>query len=109
MNGIGIIMYKMKEPIVCCDVDDTLILFAVEGGVDNHPDAIEMSCGPLSTVKVVPHKRHIEYLKNLHANGFHIIVWSAAGMEWAAEAVEKLGLNQFEPFDVKKKIIEYQI
>jgi glutamate formiminotransferase/formiminotetrahydrofolate cyclodeaminase len=29
--------------------------------------------------------------------------------EYVALAVEKLGLNQFEPFDTKKKIIEYQI
>jgi glutamate formiminotransferase / formiminotetrahydrofolate cyclodeaminase len=29
--------------------------------------------------------------------------------EYVTLAVEKLGLNQFEPFDAKKKIIEYQI
>ena len=29
--------------------------------------------------------------------------------EYVSLAVEKLGLNQFEPFDMKKKIIEYQI
>jgi len=29
--------------------------------------------------------------------------------EFISLAVEKLGLNQFEPFDTKKKIIEYQI
>ena len=29
--------------------------------------------------------------------------------EYVALAVEKLGLSQFEPFDTKNKIIEYQI
>lgn len=29
--------------------------------------------------------------------------------EYISLAVEKLGLNQFDPFDAKKKIIEYQI
>lgn len=34
---------------------------------------------------------------------------SLSEQQLVALAVEKLGLNQFEPFDAKKKIIEYQI
>ena len=45
----------------------------------------------------------------LKAGTFYADNTSLSEQEYVSLAVEKLGLNQFEPFDTKKKIIEYQI
>jgi glutamate formiminotransferase / formiminotetrahydrofolate cyclodeaminase len=45
----------------------------------------------------------------LKAGRFYSNNKSLTEQEYVALAVEKLGLNQFEPFDMKKKIIEYQM
>jgi glutamate formiminotransferase / formiminotetrahydrofolate cyclodeaminase len=45
----------------------------------------------------------------LKAGKFYSENRSLSEQEYVALAVEKLGLSQFEPFDAKKKIIEYQI
>jgi glutamate formiminotransferase/formiminotetrahydrofolate cyclodeaminase len=44
----------------------------------------------------------------LKAGKFYSDNISLSEQEYVSLAVEKLGLNQFEPFDTKKKIIEYQ-
>ncbi|MCX6122499.1 MAG: glutamate formimidoyltransferase [Ignavibacteriales bacterium] len=45
----------------------------------------------------------------LKAGKFYSDKKTLSEQEYITLAVEKLGLNQFEPFDTKKKIIEYQI
>jgi glutamate formiminotransferase / formiminotetrahydrofolate cyclodeaminase len=45
----------------------------------------------------------------LKAGKFYSVKKTLTDQEYILLAVEKLGLNQFEPFDTKKKIIEYQI
>jgi glutamate formiminotransferase/formiminotetrahydrofolate cyclodeaminase len=45
----------------------------------------------------------------LKAGKFYADKKSLGEQEYVSLAVEKLGLNQFEPFDATKKIIEYQI
>lgn len=45
----------------------------------------------------------------LKAGKFYSKINTLTEQEYVSLAVEKLGLNQFEPFDTKKKIIEYQI
>ena len=45
----------------------------------------------------------------LKAGRFYSDNKNLSEQELVSLAVEKLGLNQFEPFDVKKKIIEYMI
>ena len=45
----------------------------------------------------------------LKAGTFYSKIKTLTEQEYVSLAVEKLGLNQFEPFDTKKKIIEYQI
>ena len=45
----------------------------------------------------------------LKAGKFYSDKKTLTEQEYIALAVEKLGLNQFEPFDTKNKIIEYQI
>ena len=44
---------------------------------------------------LTPHIKHIQILKELHERGFTIIVWSAAGHEWAKTVYETLGLNDY--------------
>jgi glutamate formiminotransferase/formiminotetrahydrofolate cyclodeaminase len=45
----------------------------------------------------------------LKAGKFYAATTSLSEQEYVSLAVEKLGLNQFEPFDTREKIIEYQI
>ena len=86
-------MFILSEPIICFDVDDTLVMFTVKGDVENHPDAIDFPCPRGGTLKLVPHKKHIEYLKKAKADGFKVVVWSWAGAEWAKNVIDTLQLN----------------
>ena len=71
------------------DVDDTLIMRSgkVVGAMEMRTER--------GSIWVKPHKPHIETLKELHAQGITIIVWSAGGSAHAAAAVEALGIEKY--------------
>jgi hypothetical protein len=71
------------------DVDDTLIMRT--GQV---PGAMEMKT-ERGSIWVKPHQPHCDIIKELHAQGITIIVWSAGGSDHAARAVKLLGLEQY--------------
>lgn len=49
-----------------------------------------------SHVTVVPHTKHIEYLKDSKTkNKNTIIVWSAGGWQWAEAVVKALGIEEY--------------
>ncbi len=93
-------MKKIRKPIPF-DVDETLIkdepapwqykTHPKEEADDEFKRPIMMNYYGMRRVRW-PHKRHIELLKARHAIGDTILVWSANGIAWAEEVVERLGL-----------------
>jgi len=86
-------MNKIQQPrVVTVDVDDTLLMWDYHDIPHNEDELItfEDSYGQW---KLLPHKKHIEFIKNLKHQGYGIVVWSAAGNDWAEEAVKMLGIE----------------
>jgi len=82
-----------NENVVCYDVDDTLVLWFSGCAPE---DKIKIVCpygGSVTHLK--PHKRHIDLLKKHHGRGAYVVVWSAAGAQWARAVIEALGLEPF--------------
>lgn len=90
------------------DVDDTLIMWkSSEKAKEKYgieitcPESLimnedgELVAGGSWTVKVVPHRSHIEQLKLHKSRGHLIVVWSAGGWDWANAAVKALGLEKY--------------
>lgn len=79
-----------KDSTYPIDVDDTLITDAKEG----EEGAIQMNYyGEIVWKK--PYKPHIQLLKASLTRGRNVIVWSGNGFAWAAEVLEKLGLDRY--------------
>lgn len=53
-------------------------------------------------LNLVPNYELIENLKSRHRSGSTVIVWSAAGANWAKEVVTKLGLEEYVEFCMGK-------
>lgn len=96
-------MYKKleKERVAFFDCDDTLILWDNEkyGG----PNAETVDFGDDTTYfPIIPHIRNIELLKKLKLQGYGIVIWSAAGAEWAEKVTKKLKLEEYTDFVMAK-------
>lgn len=75
------------------DVDETLILH-VDGA--KHKNEFTVTDPDTGTKhRVVPHKRHIDYLKKSMGRGRFVVVWSANGYAWADAVIKKLGLELY--------------
>lgn len=87
---------------VYVDVDDTLIIWPGDNmDFNNHPEKIQMDCmGKLLTV--IPHHRHIAILKRFYESGYDIVVWSASSKEWAQQAINKLGIEDWVDYCLSK-------
>lgn len=99
------IVLECKQTVFC-DVDGTLILWnPTEKQLFNYGISYTNPNG-LSTI-LVPHLPNIEQLKK-HAERQHtIIVWSAGGSAWAAEAVKFLKLEKYVDLVISKPIWYY--
>lgn len=81
------------DQVVCCDVDDTLVMWNLD---DKSKDiSIPDPYSPGVSNFVTPHLAHIQLLRKFKERGFTIIVWSAGGFKWAHNVVNAL---EIEPF-----------
>jgi len=80
-----------NECLIFVDVDDTLVMW----GKAKKGEKVVAITSPYDNgqIFVKPHKGHIKILKDRHARGAHIIVWSAGGYKWAQAVVKALGLE----------------
>ena len=76
-----------SDKVAFFDVDDTLILWDYKGEAEEYVQ--------IGEERVVPHKKHIEILKQFHSRGQMVVVWSQGGWRWAETVVEKLGLKEY--------------
>lgn len=90
------------------DCDDTLVMWGTsyhkvdDNGIKNTiliPDpweAVTMYGRTRGMNELVPHDKHIQYLKDSKIkNKNTIVVWSAGGWEWALAVVKALGIEEY--------------
>lgn len=70
------------------DVDDTLVMW-------HSPFMTEETSLVINGQRIKPHEGNIKRLKEMKAKGQFVIVWSAAGYEWAATVLSHLELTQY--------------
>ncbi len=93
-----------NEQVLAFDVDDTLVMWDFkydrpdEGRVAIH-DPYDSS-----TVYLMPHARHVKFLKQCKGRGRSIVVWSQGGCHWAQSVVNALGLSEYVDLVLTKPI-----
>lgn len=90
-----------KERVVYCDVDDTLILWDPKV-YEHDPKDLIIFTDEYGQWELLPHKANIDFLINLKRQGYGVVVWSAAGANWAEKVVNKLGLQEIPDMIISK-------
>jgi phosphoserine phosphatase len=84
-----------NEQVYMFDCDDTLVMwnenFYSPG--EGRKRIVDPYDG--GAVYLTPNDRHIKLLKSMAGRGRHIVVWSAAGVQWAKAIVDALGLKEY--------------
>lgn len=81
-----------NDNVVCFDVDDTLVMWSWP---EKFNDDVITFNNFGHDVQLVPHKKHIELMKQFKARGHYVIVWSQGGYEWAKAVCETLQIERF--------------
>lgn len=92
------------------DIDDTLIIWnPPKDQLDKHGMDFDHTYdnGDRRTGKILPHKVHIQQLKEHAMRGHTVILWSAGGEEWAYAAAKSLGLEDYVSYTIEKPIFAY--
>lgn len=84
------------------DVDDTLIMWDHKKHSQRNTISVEDPHMVGHIIQFIPHRTHINILKRNHAQGRVVIVWSAAGFEWASTIVKTLGLEEYVSLIMEK-------
>ncbi len=82
-----------SENIVFFDVDGTLIVPPSGNPLDDHINIYDPIEGKLIRQRV--HKPMVRLLKEEHARGSYVVVWSRGGHAWAESVVRALGLELY--------------
>jgi len=88
-------MFKLnKERVVYLDCDDSAILWSPENYPHEESELVyhEDQYGKWA---FLPHKKNVEFVKNLKRQGYGVVVWSAAGADWAEKVVKMLKLEGY--------------
>lgn len=85
-----------NEMTISFDVDDTLVMW--EGNIYKPEEGRVAIPDPYDNNDpkyLIPHTRHINFLKKSFKRGYQVTVWSAGGWAWAESVVKTLGLEEF--------------
>ena len=86
--------YLDQSRLACFDCDDTLVNWDISKYPHTEDELVQVPDDQYHW-KVLPHHKNIELLKRLKAQGYGIVVWSAAGNDWARTVIQMLGIEQF--------------
>jgi glutamate formiminotransferase/formiminotetrahydrofolate cyclodeaminase len=105
VKALGVFLERFKIAQVSINLVDFEITSIHEAyeEVKKHAQALDIDVTGSELVGLTP------LTAMLKAGKFYSDKRTLTEQEYVSLAVEKLGLDQFEPFDTKKKIIEYQI
>jgi len=94
------------ELTISFDVDDTLVMW--KDNIYKPGEGKIKIVDPTDSEPrfLVPHQRHINFLKKCYKRGYQITIWSAGGWAWAEAAVIALGLEEFV-HKVESKPLKY--
>ncbi len=81
-----------SDMTVAFDVDETLVVW--DYPQDKFDETIIFDNYGYAQ-RLLPHKFHIERLKQHAARGHKVYVWSAGGVEWATSVIKCLGLEEY--------------
>lgn len=86
-----------NENIIFFDVDDTLVLWNKSLMPDSTSRTYTTIIDPHSKeeLSVARNENNIKLLKEKHARGYTVIVWSQGGYEWAEAVVKSLDLTKY--------------
>lgn len=82
-----------QESVIPVDVDNTLIMWGKAKKGEKVIHITNPNSGEQETLR--PHKVHIKILKERHARGSLIVVWSKGGNQWANAVIKALGLEPY--------------
>lgn len=85
------------------DIDDTMVMWTKGTHYGEGKQEFENPYNG-ETYWLIPHAKHIDFLKSCHGRGHLIVVWSAGGSAWAKEVVSKLGLSQYVHLIITKPV-----
>lgn len=90
-----------KDKVVYVDVDDTIAGWTPE---DFHHKEEEIVWVDDDTrmFPLLPLKRNIDFVKKLKLQGYGVVVWSAAGANWAEHIIKKFGLEDLPDMIISK-------
>lgn len=91
-----------NEQVFAFDIDKTLI--SARRAHKAKDDIGILNPYTKEIVYCKPHIGHIDLLKEMFGRGRFIIVWSAAGVQWAKAVVEALGVSEFADVIMTKPI-----
>ena len=97
-------LYLDTDNVIYFDCDNTCIMHDYRE--EDYKDTIVLDNWG-TDMRVFPNKFTIEALKNHHAKGHKVIVWSYGGSKWAREVVRGLGLEEFVDVVMCKPIHSY--
>lgn len=84
---------QVNIPHVYVDIDDTLVTWPI------NPFKIRKTTKAFNHLgkqyHLIPHTKNIAKVKEMHDQGFKIIIWSAGGETWATTVIKELGLLEF--------------
>lgn len=82
-----------KERVVYVDCDDTLIIWEPNKYEHTEKDLVHYvdNYGAWTFLK---HQANIDFVIKLKRQGYGVVVWSAAGAEWAEKVVKLLKLEE---------------
>lgn len=86
-------IFNENERVLPVDCDDTLILWRDPKDGEETVDIVCPYDGKVVTL--VKHKPNIKLLKDRHARGCSIKVWSQSGPQWAKAVVDALHLEDY--------------
>jgi phosphoglycolate phosphatase-like HAD superfamily hydrolase len=85
-----------NEAVYCFDIDKTMVS-ARRSRPDpyGNPEIAVRNPYTFEQVYVTPHTGHIDLLKEMKGRERFIVVWSAAGAQWARTIIEALELQSY--------------
>ena len=84
-----------NDNCVFFDCHDTLVMWDNRYKADDYSNCVLVDDGYIKEY-LVPHDKHIKYLKDSKLlNKNTVVVWSAGGWNWARAVVESLGISEY--------------
>jgi hypothetical protein len=96
-----------SDKVVVVDVDDTLVIHGETRRDLGIPDevwnksSIEIGVDDIKLL-VMPHEKHIEFIRLLKAQGSQIVVWSHGGYAWARAVIIALDIELYVDYVMSK-------